>query len=165
MPIIGIEPALKPAARWKKHGKILVMATPATLRLEKYEDLSHRLEGEAEFLPVMCTGLAARIEKGNLDGADLYELLENLLGPYRGRVDGIVLGCTHYPFVKRQIRTIMGEIPMFDGGEGTAHELHRQLERHGLLGRAERKGQVVLLSSLDTEESRELYRQMYGMEI
>jgi glutamate racemase len=59
----------------------------------------------------------------------------------------------------------MGEIPMFDGGEGTAHELHRQLERHGLLGRAERKGQVVLLSSLDTEESRELYRQMYGMEI
>jgi glutamate racemase len=165
MPIIGIEPALKPAARWKKHGKILVMATPATLRLEKYEDLSHRLEGEAEFLPVMCTGLAARIEKGNLDGADLYELLENLLGPYRGQVDGIVLGCTHYPFVKRQIRTIMGEIPMFDGGEGTAHELHRQLERHGLLGRAERKGQVVLLSSLDTEESRELYRQMYGMEI
>ncbi|MCR4652425.1 MAG: glutamate racemase [Eubacterium sp.] len=172
MPIIGIEPALKPAARWKRHGRILVMATPATLKLEKYEDLSHRLEGEAEFIPVMCTGLASRVEKGNLEEEDLHELLEELLGPYRGKVDGIVLGCTHYPFVKRQIRSVMGDIPMFDGGEGTAHELHRQLEKHGLLKKKEsgdpgnrKKGEVVLLSSIPGAESEELYREMFRMEI
>ena len=109
IPILGMEPALKPAAKQLPHGKVLVMATPATLKLEKYQKLSHRLEGEAEFIPVLCKGLAGRVEQGDLDAPDMLELLDSLIGPYRGQVDGIVLGCTHYPFLKRQIRTVMGE--------------------------------------------------------
>ncbi len=165
MPVIGIEPALKPAAREEHHGRILVMATPVTLRLEKYHELSGRLAGEAEFIPVSCAGLADRVEKGNLDAADVTQMLEQMIGPYRGQVDGIVLGCTHYPFLKKQIHSVMGDVPLYDGGRGTARELHRQLSRHGLLNKGEEPGRVVLDSSLKTEEEMKIYRQLLDADI
>lgn len=163
IPILGIEPALKPAAEHFPNGKILVMATPATLKLDKYHKLSKRLEGCAEFLPVMCTGLAARVEQGNLEAPDLHILLQSLIGSYRGQVDAVVLGCTHYPFLKRQIRSILGEdIPLFDGGAGTARQLRRRLAAHNLLAPEKgAPGHVVLDSSLKTKEAREIYEMLY----
>lgn len=160
MPVIGVEPALKPAAEHEHHGRILVMATPATLHLEKYEMLSEKLAGEAEFIPVECRGLAARIEKGDFDAPDLHALLEKLIGPYRGKIDGIVLGCTHYPFIKKQIRAVMGEVELFDGGEGTARELRRQLARWNRLKKSS-SGHVVFSSSLDTPEEMRLYHWLF----
>ena len=159
IPILGMEPALKPAAKQLPHGKVLVMATPATLKLEKYQKLSHRLEGEAEFIPVLCKGLAGRVEQGDLDAPDMLELLDSLIGPYRGQVDGIVLGCTHYPFLKRQIRTVMGEnIPLFDGGAGTARQLRRRLLQHDILAPEDSpEGHIILDSSLRTPQEKELY--------
>ncbi len=163
IPILGIEPALKPAAEHFPNGKILVMATPATLKLDKYHKLSKRLEGCAEFLPVMCTGLAARVEQGNLNAPDMLQLLQNLIGDYRGKVDAVVLGCTHYPFLKRQIRSILGnDIPLFDGGAGTARQLRRRLAAHDLLAPEQgAPGNVVLDSSLKTKEAREIYEMLY----
>ena len=162
IPVIGIEPALKPAAETTAHGRILVMATSVTLHLEKYNELSRRLEGQAEFIPLECTGLASRIEKGNLEGEDLKELLAGLLEPYKGSVDGIVLGCTHYPFVKKQIAGIMGDIPLYDGARGTARELRRQLERRGILKTdCGQKGKVVLESSLDTPGTHAVYEELF----
>lgn len=161
MPVIGIEPALKPAAEGMDHGRILVMATAITLKLEKYHELSHRLENQAEFIPLECSGLAARIEKGDLDGEDLKELLRGLLGPYIGKVDGVVLGCTHYPFVRKQIREIMGDIPLYDGAKGTARELHRQLKKRGIKKPGTGKnGQVVLDSSRHTPETMAVYEEL-----
>lgn len=162
MPIIGEEPALKPAAEAEENrdSRILVMATPATLRLEKFQKLKKRLEYEAEFIPVACVGLAARIEKGNFDAPDMKELLEKLIGSYTGKTDGIVLGCTHYPFVKKQIREVMGDVPLFDGGEGTARELHRELRERHLLKKEKTRGQIVLRSSLDTTEEMALYQKL-----
>lgn len=166
IPILGMEPALKPAAEKEHHGRVLVMATPATLKLEKYQKLSHRLEGEAEFIPVMCRGLAGRIEQGNLDAPDLLDLLRSLIGDYAGKVDGIVLGCTHYPFIKKQIRTIMGDVPLFDGGAGTARQLRRRLMQHNILAPEDdsagaARGKVVLDSSLKTPEARKIYETLY----
>lgn len=166
IPILGMEPALKPAAEKEHHGRVLVMATPATLKLEKYQKLSHRLEGEAEFIPVMCRGLAGRIEQGNLDAPDLLDLLRSLIGDYAGKVDGIVLGCTHYPFIKKQIRTIMGDVPLFDGGAGTARQLRRRLLQHNILAPEDEaagaaRGKVVLDSSLKTPEAQEIYETLY----
>lgn len=160
MPVIGEEPALKPAAEADedRDSKILVMATPATLRLEKFQKLKKRLEYEAEFIPVACVGLAARIEKGNFEAPDMKELLQKLIGPYKDKVDGIVLGCTHYPFVKKQIREVMGDVPLFDGGEGTARELRRELEERSLLRKEQVPGKVVFQSSLDTPEEMRLYQ-------
>ena len=165
MPVIGIEPALKPAAREEHHGRILVMATPVTLKLEKYHKLSGRLAGEAEFIPVSGAGLAGRVEKGRLDAADVTEMLERMIGSYRGKIDGIVLGCTHYPFLKKQIRTVMGDVPLYDGGSGTARELRRQLSRYGLLKNGEKPGRVVLDSSLKTEEEMKIYHQLLHADI
>ncbi len=163
IPIIGVEPALKPAAEADegRDSRILVMATPATLRMDKFQKLEKRLEGEAEFLPVPCAGLASRIEQGHFEEPDLKDLLKRLIGSYKGQVDGIVLGCTHYPFVKKQIQEVMGPVPLYDGGRGTARELKRALTGRGLLKKAPTPGQVVLSSSLKTPEMKTLYSWLY----
>ncbi len=164
LPVIGVEPAIKPAAAAKEHAKVLVMATPITLHLEKYQQLSRTLAQKAEFIPVDCAGLASRIEQGNLEGADLQQLLERLLAPYKQQIDSVVLGCTHYPFVKVQIRRVLGDVPMFDGGAGTAQELKRQLIKHDLCREAG-EGEICFCSSQNTPEELKLYRMFYEMDI
>ena len=99
LPIIGVEPALKPATLAPKHRRVLVMATPVTLRLDKYHQLAATWGSDSEVISQPCPGLAARIEHGNLDAPDLTELIERLVGQYAGTVDSVVLGCTHYPFL------------------------------------------------------------------
>lgn len=164
IPIVSMEPALKPAAEHFPNGKILSMATPATLKLKKYHELERRLDDRAEFISAKCPGLAARIEKGRLHDSDLIELLEKLIGQYRGSIDAVVLGCTHYPFIAEQIRQVLGNVPMFDGREGTANQLARRLEERNLLTDEELKqGDIVLKSSLDTESERELYRYFFKL--
>ncbi|MBQ9118539.1 MAG: glutamate racemase [Lachnospiraceae bacterium] len=160
LPVIGVEPAIKPAAAAKEHARVLVMATPITLHLEKYQQLSKTLEEKAEFIPVNCAGLAHRIERGDLEAEDLQQMLEKLLRPFVGKIDSVVLGCTHYPFVKQQIQKILGEVPMFDGSVGTAQELKRQLQKHGLCAESG-VGEVVFQSSKNTPEELALYRWFY----
>lgn len=164
MPIIGVEPAIKPAAEAREGSRVLVMATPATLRLDKFKKLEEKLEPRAEFVPVACPGLAIRIEQGNLDAPDLLSLLDSLIGSYRGRVDSVVLGCTHYPFVKKAIRKIMGDIPIFESGEGTARNLRANLLSRGILEEGSAPGRIVFRSSKKTEEEIELYRRFFAAE-
>ena len=165
MPVIGVEPAIKPAASSGIHKKVLVMATPVTLKLEKYRMLQQSLDGLAEFIPVECAGLAARIEKGNLDAPDMMELLYGYIGCFKGKVDSAVLGCTHYPFIKRQILTVLGDIPLYDGAAGTAKELRRRLKENGLLKDAACGGKIVLKSSLPEESELALYDSFLKMEL
>ncbi len=157
-PIVGVEPALKPAVLARRHGRVLVMATPMTVRLEKFQNLLDEWGSEAEVVSVPCVGLAARIEQGNLDAPDLTEQLQKLIGSYANRVDAVVLGCTHYPFVQRQITSVLGDVPFFDGAIGTARQLHRRLEEEGLLKEGEEPGNVRFLSSKDDPKELELYR-------
>ncbi len=162
IPILGIEPAIKPAAEQFPNGHILVMATPATLQLEKYHRLSEQLAGKAEFIPVMCAGLATRVEKGNLDSPDVVDFLRPLIGPFKGMVDGVVLGCTHYPFVKNAVREIMGDdVVLFDGGAGTARQLRRRLTAHNLLNDQEGPGDIILDSSLKDAKTMAVYEELY----
>lgn len=159
IPIIGIEPALKPAAQIPGFRRILVMATPMTLQLDKYHRLSEQWGGDCEIYDVECPGLAARIEQGRLDGADLRQLVEGFIAPYAGRVDAVVLGCTHYPFIAPLIRSIVGDVPLFDGASGTAANLQATLGRRGALRAPEgRPGRVVFLSSDGEEATLERYR-------
>lgn len=163
VPIVGIEPALKPAAEAAVDAgtqqRILVMATEMTLRLDKYHELARACAGDSEVISVPCPGLAARIERGDLDAPDLMEMLQGLVGRYAGRVDSVVLGCTHYPFVRRQIASVVGEgVRFFDGGAGTARQLRTRLTEEGLLAERARPGRVELASSLDTPEELALYR-------
>ena len=165
VPIVGIEPALKPAARAFPRGRILVMATEMTLQLDKYHDLARAWGGECEVVPVPCPGLAARIERGDLDAPDLAEMIEGLVGSYAGSVDAVVLGCTHYPFVRTQIERVLGPgVAFFDGGAGTARQLRKRLSDEGLLAADGRPGRVEFASSLDTPDELALYRSFFHME-
>lgn len=165
-PVIGIEPAVKLAAMGAPGSRILVMATANTLSQDKYHYLVEQWGSDQTILPLPCVGLADRIEKGHFERTDLMDLLNGFLSPYVGNVDSIVLGCTHYSFIKRQIRQIMGpEIPLFDGAAGTARELKRRLEVGALLSDSHQNGTVVFHSSVKTEETLSLYRWMYDQPI
>ena len=163
IPIIGVEPAVKPAVL-AGHRRILVMATEMTLRLEKFHRLAEKYGKGAEIIPVPGIGVVEEIESGRTDTPEFHELLENLLGRYRGRVDAVVLGCTHYPFIRRQIAEVLGNIPFYDGGAGTARELKRRLDENGILSARDRDGRVIFLSSRNTPEEIALYRKSYGMQ-
>ena len=157
VPIIGVEPALKPATLHDGAQRILVMATPITLRLDKYQQLAEKWGGGHEVIGAPCAGLADRIEKGGLDAPDLVELVDSLVGRYRGKVDAVVLGCTHYPFASSAIRTVLGEVPLFDGAEGTARQLHRKLAERGLITKNDAPGTVEFRSSSEDPRAIELF--------
>lgn len=163
VPIIGVEPALKPAVLAEKRGHVLVMATPMTVRLQKFQHLLGEWGDAAQVDAVPCWGLAARIERGDLDSPDVVELIRDLVGDYAGCVDAVVLGCTHYPFVDRQIREVLGDVPFFDSAEGTARQLRRRLLECGLLASEDQRGGVTFLSSKDTPDELGLYRRFFEM--
>lgn len=163
VPIIGVEPALKPATLVDENKRILVMATPITLRLDKYQQLAEKWGTGREVIDAPCPGLAARIERGHLEDHDVVSLLEQLVGGYRGEVDAVVLGCTHYSFVAQQILQVLGDVRLYDGALGTARQLERKLAERGLLTKSSGAGVVKFLSSKDTPEEIELYQSFYSM--
>lgn len=158
IPIIGIEPALKPAIELQEKGKILIMATAVTLKEKKFKNLMDRYRQHTEIIPLPCPGLPEFIESGDLNSNRLKEYLYNKLEPYRGKdISSIVLGCTHYPFIAHQIRALVGDnVHIIDGSEGTARELKRKLLQKGMLEDSELQGTVSIFNSLDNEEIIEL---------
>lgn len=131
--IIGIEPALKLAADRFPQGRVGVMATQVTLREEKF---AHQLERfpDMQVALIPAPGLVELIEAGKADAPETEALLRSILTPYVGKLDALVLGCTHYPFVKKTIRKILGDqTALLDGGEGTARQTRRCLEQEDLL--------------------------------
>lgn len=161
LPIVGVEPALKPAVLAQGAGKVLVLATEVTLTLDKFQRLADRWAQGVEVETVACTGLVEFVEHGELEGPRLEALLEGLVGSYRGKVDRVVLGCTHYPFVRDAIAQVLGDVRFFDGGLGTARQLRRLLEQEGLLQGEGRTGSVAFSSSIDTPEQHALYQRLY----
>ncbi len=152
IPVIGIEPALKPAVLSAKHPTVLVMATPMTLREEKFKNLMHRFEQDAKIIPLPCPGLVEFIERGELESEELEAFLRKLFAPFK-EVDAVVLGCTHYPFAKKMIGKILGEeVQLFDGGAGTARETKRKLEEFALINPSLEEGKVVILNSAKDPE-------------
>ena len=145
LPILGMEPALKPAHALRHGGSILVLATPMTLRLEKFQQLYARY-GEGA-IPLPCPGLMELVEQEANEQARRY-LLE-LLHPYDLRtVDAVVLGCTHYVFLRPLLREILPEnVQVLDGNEGTARQLRRVLTENDLLCARETPGKITLETS------------------
>ena len=145
LPILGMEPALKPAHALRHGGSILVLATPMTLRLEKFQQLYARY-GEGA-IPLPCPGLMELVEQEANEQARRY-LLE-LLNPYDLRtVDAVVLGCTHYVFLRPLLREILPEnVQVLDGNEGTARQLRRGLTENDLLCARETPGKITLETS------------------
>ena len=144
-----MEPALKPAHALLHGGQILVLATPATLHMEKFQRLM-ALYGEGA-VPVEGRGLVECVESGHLDDAAAEAALRAVLAPHLARpTDAIVLGCTHYLFLRRALERIAPGIPLVDGNLGTVRQLRHVLEERGLL-RAAGAGGCELHTTGDAE--------------
>lgn len=154
LPLVGIEPALKPAVELNKDGNILIMATSMTLKEEKFNKLMNRYKDRASIIPVPCPGLVEFIESGKLEGEDLEEYLLEKINTYNnGKIASIVLGCTHYPFIRNTLIKLIGrDITIIDGGLGTARELRRRLNEKNLLTESEKEGTIEIINSLDKSE-------------
>ena len=152
IPIIGIEPAVKPAVD-AGCGRILVLATPRTVSEPRFIALMERRAGDSAVIGVPCEGLSQMVERGECEGEETDAYFERLFAPFRSDgFDAVVLGCTHYPFVRSAIRRAVGEnVAIFDGAEGTARHTKRCLESAGLRAPAGRRGQVTFLAT-DGEE-------------
>ena len=148
VPIIGMEPAMKPAAEAGDHPRVVVMATPLTIREEKLRALSDKLRDKADFVFVPCHGLVEAVERGEVEGDGTLSLVREILVPRLEGADSIVLGCTHYAHVRRVIAEVAGPgIVIFDGAGGTARETERRLSEADLLTDSEENGVITLLSS------------------
>ncbi len=152
MPIIGMEPALKPAELLPGEGHVLVLATRVTLSLPKFHQLMRSYGQHA--VPVPCPGLMELVEAGVMDGPEVDALLQKLLRPYAGlRIKAVVLGCTHYPFLRRPIARYFGPgVALVDGNLGTVRQLQRRLTQEDLLSPGP-GGDVTFLSSAPGAEA------------
>jgi glutamate racemase len=161
IPVIGMEPALKPAALLRVDGKVLVMATSATLRQSKFHNLYELYGKDAVLLP--CPGLMEFVERGRMDGPMIDGYFSELFKDIRGvRLDAIVLGCTHYIFLKRAISKALPDIPLIDGNAGTARRLARVLESADLLS-ADKKGNVEFHTSAAPDYYIGLMKNLYSI--
>lgn len=151
LPIIGTEPALKPAVEHHPGGRILVLATAMTLTEKKFQALRLHYQNDAKIIPVPCSGLMEFVERGELESAELDAFLLEKLSPHLSPLpDAVVLGCTHYPFLQSSIRKLVGPAAeILDGSHGIAAQLRRRLEQAGLLSTRKAPGQVTFLNSMD----------------
>ena len=146
--VVGIEPALKPAADKFPGGTIGVLATPVTLNEKKFRQLAAHYGQHCTVVKLPAPGLSELVEHGKGNSAEAEALLRPLLAPWAGKLDALVLGCTHYPFATGAIRNILGDsVLLLDGGEGTARETRRRLEKAGLLN--DGIGSITIENSLD----------------
>ncbi|MBR7112142.1 MAG: glutamate racemase [Clostridia bacterium] len=150
IPIIGIEPAIKPALTVTAHPRILILATSTTLREKKLQALLSRHAGDATFYKCAAPRLVQLIEAGLADSSDTEHYLTALLAPFEdeSRPDAVVLGCTHFPLAKDAISRVLGaDMPLFDGAAGTARELARRLAEGKLLSPSSAEGRITLTTS------------------
>lgn len=147
LPIIGLEPAIKPAAIDYPHGKIIAMATELTLAGSKFENRVRELGSNAEIIKVPAPDLVEYVEHGELDSTNVKNYLHQILDD-KLPVDAVVLGCTHFPFVQAAIQEVVGQdVAIYDGSSGAARQLKHQLEAIHKLLTASDQGTVNLNNS------------------
>ena len=135
VPIIGMEPAVKPAAAATRSGVVGVLATTGTLKSAKFAALLDRFASDVRVVTQPCPGLVERIEAGDLDGPATRELLQGFIAPLLAEgCDTLILGCTHYPFIKPLLRELLpASVSLIDTGAAVARQLQRRLGEHALL--------------------------------
>jgi glutamate racemase len=144
-----MEPALRPAALCRPFPRVLVLATAATLHERKFAELMQKCAETARVLPLAAPEIVTLVERGLADSPEMRRYLARLLAPLRADPpDAVVLGCTHFPFVKERILRALGkEVPIFDGVRGTARQVYRVLAEGGLCNPSPTRGAVRLTSS------------------
>lgn len=168
LPFVGMEPAVKPAAAQTKSGKVGVLATAGTFESQRYLSLMRRFAKDVEVFENPCVGLVERIEEGQLDGEETAVILQNCVQPMlNAGVDTLVLGCTHYPFIRPLLEQICkldtnpepveGQpltnadhaISIIDPAPAIARQTARLLAKNGLENNTEAMGNLSLYTSGD----------------
>ena len=166
VPFVGLVPAVKPAALATRTRRVAVLATPATFQGEMFADLVRDFAADVEVIQQVCPGLVELVERGVTDGPEARALLERYLQPaLDASVDAIVLGCTHYPFLRPVIEEIAGpRVRVLDSGEAVARQVCRVLDRQGIRRRPEAgRGQTTFYSSSpDVGRLRPVFEKLTG---
>lgn len=134
VPVIGVEPGIKPAALMSQTRVVGVLATAATLRSQRFQSLIERYAGDCRFMLQAGHGLVQAVERCDIDSPDVIALLRGFIEPMlAANADTLVLGCTHYPFFDTAIRSITGDrLALIDTSIAIARQLERQLDEHDL---------------------------------
>ncbi len=164
LPIIGMEPAVKPAAAASKNGVIGVLATVGTLKSAQFAGLLESYGRNVKVVTQGCIGLVECIERGELNTQGTRKLLEQYCQPLLNEgADTIVLGCTHYPFVKPLIQQIVGEnVTLIDTGAAVARHLQKRLADLGLLSQQQESGVVSFWTNSQAEDARLVIEALWG---
>ena len=175
MPVVGVEPGLKPAAALTRSGKVGVLATARTLQGAKFlllRDQIHRETG-VDFLLQPCVGLVDQIELGELDSSAMMATLDRFIAPLLAQeVDTLVLGCTHYPLVRGAIERLLvssghGDVALVDTGDAVARQLTRLLVAGGLARAVGTEGLSAGLTGYTTASAAALtvaFRSLLGID-
>ncbi len=166
VPIIGMEPAVKPAALSSEHPTVLVMATPLTIRETRLRTLIDKYRDRADFIDAPCHGLVELVERGITDGEEMEMLLGGIFDEYVSceKIDAAVLGCTHFIHAREAISRVLcsrkaqnaEHVQIFDGAHGTSLEVMHRLETAGLLSPPDKYGKITVLNSSENKNLIEL---------
>ena len=152
VPFIGIEPAIKPAALQSKTQKIGILATKGTLNSELFHK-SVANHPDVTIIEQIGHGLVQLIENGDMNSAEMEELLKSYLNPMMEKnIDYLVLGCSHYPYLIPQIKKIIpSQIKIIDSGEAVAKQTQKILEQNNLLNHSKRKSSQIFYTNSEPE--------------
>ena len=158
IPIIGIEPGIKPAISMTKTGVVGILATKETLKSQKFENLMARFCNECRLEVQECSGLVEQVEQMDLNSEKTRHLVEAFVGPLLEKgADAIVLGCTHYPLLLDLFKEIAGkQVAIIDTGVAVAREVHRRLHEADLLSDARLPDSERFWTSGDPKKMRRL---------
>lgn len=159
MPVVGMEPGIKPAVLGSRSGVVGILATDAMVNSNRMKDLVQRYAGEREVIIQPCPGLVEQVERHALETPDTAHLLQQYLAPILARgADTLVLGCTHYPFLRPLIERLAGpKISVIDTGEAIARRLHSLLQESNLLNPASNTGELHFFSTAAGEAQTALF--------
>ncbi len=167
LPMVAMEPAIKPAVEHTQTGVIGVLATSRTINSNNFQILFSRLAEQARIIPQPCPGLVDQVEKGDLDSANTRNLISQFVLPLLAQqADILVLGCTHYPFIKPVIQEIAGAgVRVIDSGAAIARRLHSLLQHHGLLSEAPQSGSVAFFTSAENGKADGVISELWGSKV
>ncbi|MCB1735545.1 MAG: glutamate racemase [Gammaproteobacteria bacterium] len=167
LPVVGMEPGVKPAAECTESGVIGVLATSGTLASRRFQNLMHKHAGSAKVMAQPCPGWVELVESGAWSSPLAREKLRHALHPLlHAGADVLVLGCTHYPFLRTTLSEIAGAgVTILDTGEAVARELKRRIGQNGLLANRDRAGVVDFFTSGAIDAVRPVMERLWGAPI
>ncbi len=164
MPVIGMEPGVKPAVECSRSGVVGILATEGMVRSNRMAELVQRFAHGREVIIQACPGLVEQVERHALQSPETVRLLQAYLAPILERgADTLVLGCTHYPFLLPAIKRLVGaQVKVIDTASAIARQLQAQLHQHSLLNESGIAGRLRFFSTGSMQEQAELFSCLWG---